>query len=67
MGRKLVAVIVLVLALSGCGDFESDAEQNLRLGIECREAGGEWKLVNPSAQYDSFKDNQFCEFKQKEK
>lgn len=65
--KKTLAVLAIVatLALTGCGTFETSQEEALRLGIECKAAGGEWKLVNPDAQYDSFKDKQFCEFTEK--
>lgn len=62
MKFRALAALALILALAGCEDYQ---EMNLRLGIECHQAGGEWVTVGKGGAWEST--YQVCEFRQKEK
>lgn len=62
--KWVVAAMIATLALTGCEDHENPNEMNLRLAIECHEAGGEWVTVGKGGAWEST--YQVCEFKHPE-
>lgn len=63
--KKMGAVALIVTAgllLTGCGGTDSWPEEYLRLGVECKKSGGEWRgiVVENSSGTESIE--QFCEF-----
>lgn len=62
--KKLAALALIVTAglLLTAGGCESSDERDLRLGIECNEAGGEWHHYIKRDSYGYEKLVQLCEF-----